>query len=127
MVISGRAKKPVYLWIQDGEVAIRDANGIWGLDNWETLEAIQTELGDKRIRVASIGPAGENEVRYACIQNDLEHYNGRTGMGAVMGSKHLKAIAVRGTRKLDMAEPEKVKEIARWHNDRIKTHPRTWD
>ena len=73
--------------------------------------------------MVSIGPAGERLVRYACVQNDLEHYNGRTGMGAVMGSKNLKAIAVRGTQKLQMADPEKVKEIGRWHNERIKTHP----
>jgi aldehyde:ferredoxin oxidoreductase len=93
------------------------------LDNWETLEAIRQETGEKRVRVASIGPAGEKRVRYACVQNDLEHYNGRTGMGAVMGSKNLKAIAVRGAHKMQTADPEKVKEIARWHNQRIKTHP----
>jgi aldehyde:ferredoxin oxidoreductase len=123
LVIRGRAEKPVYLWIHDGEVEIRDAAAVWGLDNWETLEAIRQETGEKRVRVASIGPAGEKRVRYACVQNDLEHYNGRTGMGAVMGSKNLKAIAVRGAHKMQTADPEKVKEIARWHNQRIKTHP----
>jgi aldehyde:ferredoxin oxidoreductase len=123
IVIRGRASKPVYLWIHDGEIEIRDAAGIWGQDNWETLERLRDELGDKRIRVASIGPAGEKMVAFACVQNDLEHFNGRTGMGAVMGSKNLKAIAVRGKKKMVMADPDKVKEIGRWHNERIKTHP----
>ncbi len=123
LIVHGRAAKPVYLWIKDGAVEIRDAEGLWGLDNWQTLERLEAELEDTRIRVVSIGPAGERQVRYACVQNDLEHYNGRTGMGAVMGSKNLKAVAVRGTQKLQMADPEKVKEIARWHNERIKTHP----
>ena len=123
VVIRGRAAKPVYLWIHDGNVEIRDAAGVWGLDNFQTLERLKEELQDKRIRVASIGPAGERLVLYACVQNDMEHYNGRTGMGAVMGSKNLKAIAVRGTSRLKMADLENVKQIARWHNDRIKTHP----
>ena len=123
LIVHGRAAKPVYLWIKDGAVEIRDAAGLWGLDNWQTLERLEAELEDTRIRVVSIGPAGERLVRYACLQNDLEHYNGRTGMGAVMGSKNLKAVAVRGTQKLQMADPDKVKEIARWHNERIKTHP----
>jgi aldehyde:ferredoxin oxidoreductase len=123
LIVHGRAAKPVYLWIKDGAVEIKDASGLWGLDNWQTLERLEAELEDTRIRVVSIGPAGERRVRYACLQNDLEHYNGRTGMGAVMGSKNLKAVAVRGTQKLQPADPEKLKEIARWHNERIKTHP----
>ena len=123
VIIKGRASKPVYLWIHDGDVEIRDAGNVWGKDNWETLETIRSEVGDKRVRVASIGPAGENLVPFATVQNDMEHFNGRTGMGAVMGSKNLKAIAVRGTKKLKFADPDKVKEITRWHNERIKTHP----
>jgi len=123
IVIRGRSPKPVYLWIRDGEVGIRDAGFLWGRDNWETLQQICEAHDDKKIRVASIGPAGERLIPFANVQNDLEHFNGRTGMGAVMGSKKLKAIAVRGTRKPEMADPEKVKEVARWHNARIKTHP----
>ena len=123
MVIRGRAAKPVYVYIQNGRVEIRDAAKVWGLDNWETLVRIQEEVGDKRVRVASIGPAGERLIRFANVGNDMEHFNGRTGMGAVMGSKNLKAVAVRGTSKINMAEPEKVKDVARWHNARIKTHP----
>lgn len=123
IVVRGKAPAPAYLWIRDGKVEIRDASHLWGLDNWETLEAIRREVKDPRVRVASIGPAGERLVPFACVQNDLEHFNGRTGMGAVMGSKNLKAVAVRGTRKLSLSDPERVKDIARWHNARIKVHP----
>jgi aldehyde:ferredoxin oxidoreductase len=122
MVITGRAPKPVYLWITNDAVEIRDAGHLWGQDNWVTLEQIRQELGDRRIRVASIGPAGERLIPFACVQNELEHFNGRTGMGAVMGSKNLKAIAARGKGKIEPADPDTVKEIARWHNARIKTH-----
>jgi aldehyde:ferredoxin oxidoreductase len=123
IVIQGRAAAPTYLFIKDGEVQFRDAKEVWGLDNFETLLRIQAEVGDKRVRVASIGPAGERLIRFANVSNDVEHFNGRTGMGAVLGSKNLKAVAVRGTQRMASAEPEKVKEIARWHNARIKTHP----
>ena len=123
IVIQGRAATPTYLFIKDGEVQFRDAKEVWGLDNFETLLRIQAEVGDKRVRVASIGPAGERLIRFANVSNDVEHFNGRTGMGAVLGSKNLKAVAVRGTQRMESAEPEKVKEIARWHNARIKTHP----
>jgi len=123
IVITGAADAPVYLWINDGEVEIKDGSGLWGLDNWETLEKLRAETGEPKVRVVSIGPAGEKLVPFACLQNDLEHFNGRTGMGAVMGSKNLKAIAVRGTGKMEMADPEKVKELAKWHRERIKTHP----
>ncbi len=123
IVIKGQAQTPVYLWINNGTIEIRDASNLWGKNNFETLELLQNELEDKRVRVASIGPAGENQVPFACVQNDMEHYNGRTGMGAVMGSKNLKAIAVRGKQKMAMADPEKIKEIAVWHKKRIKTHP----
>jgi aldehyde:ferredoxin oxidoreductase len=123
IVITGRAAKPVYLFIKDGEIQFRDAKNVWGLDNFEALLRIQQEVEDKRVRVASIGPAGERLVRFANVSNDVEHFNGRTGMGAVMGSKNLKAVAVRGSRRMESAEPDKVKEIARWHNARIKTHP----
>ncbi len=123
IVIQGRAAKPTYLFIRDGEVRFRDAKDVWGLDNFETLLRIQEEVGDKRVRVASIGPAGERLIRFANVSNDVEHFNGRTGMGAVLGSKNLKAVAVRGTKRMESAEPEKVKEIAHWHNARIKTDP----
>ena len=123
VVCYGRAASPVYLWLHDTEVAIRDAAHIWGKNNWETLAALRAELGDQRIRVASIGPAGERLIPFACVQNDMEHYNGRGGMGAVMGSKNLKAVVARGKQKPEMADPDKVTEIRQWHNARIKVHP----
>lgn len=123
IVISGRAEYPVYIYLHDEMVEIRKADSIWGRNNWETLERLKSELGDKRIRVASIGPAGERQIPFACIQNDLEHFNGRAGLGAVMGSKNLKAVVARGRKRIELADPEKVKEIRNWHNDRIKVHP----
>ena len=123
IVVRGRAPKPVYLYLTDGKVEIRDAGALWGKDNWMTLEGIREDTGEKMVRVASIGPAGERMIPYACVQNDMEHYNGRTGMGAVMGSKQLKAVAARGRQKPPMADPGKIKALRTWHNDRIKVHP----
>jgi aldehyde:ferredoxin oxidoreductase len=120
IVIFGKAPKPVYLYIKDGQVEFRDAAKLWGLNNWETLKGIEEEVGDKRVRVASIGPAGENLVRFACVANDVEHFNGRTGMGAVMGSKNLKAVAVRGTKTLDAANSEKLKAVVDWQRTFVK-------
>jgi aldehyde:ferredoxin oxidoreductase len=100
ILVSGRATEPVYLWIQDGECQLRPAHHLWGRHPAEVQADIRAELGDDKIRVLQIGIAGENQVRYACITNDLRHFNGRTGMGAVMGSKNLKAIAVRGHQRV---------------------------
>jgi len=112
ILIEGRAEKPVYLWINDGNVELRDATNLWGKTTWETQEVIQEELEDRRIQAVCIGPAGENLVRYACIINNLARAAGRTGMGAVLGSKRLKAIAVRGSRNIDVVEPELFMEAA---------------
>ena len=125
IIVSGMAEKPVYLWIHDKEVEIRDASPLWGLDNKETREKILEELGDSKIRIASIGPAGERQVRFANVINELRHSNGRSGLGAVMGSKRLKAVAVRGKNTMSLADPDKVKEISRWLNERIKSDPTT--
>lgn len=113
VVIKGKSEEPVYLWIHDGEVEIKDASHIWGKTTGEAQDTIRTELGDERIIVAGIGQAGENLVRYACVLNNLKHAWGRLGAGAVMGSKNLKAIAVRGHRKLEMKDRETVLSIAR--------------
>ncbi|MCK5552981.1 MAG: aldehyde ferredoxin oxidoreductase, partial [Deltaproteobacteria bacterium] len=91
IIIKGKARKPVYLWVHDGEAEIRDAGHLWGKPAKEAQEGIREELGDKRIRIALIGPSGEKLVKVACIINELKHANGRTGLGAVMGSKNLKA------------------------------------
>jgi aldehyde:ferredoxin oxidoreductase len=106
IVIKGRASEPVYLWIDDDEVEIRGAGQIWGKTTWEADEILKEEHGDD-IQVACIGPAGEHLVRYSCIINNMGRAAGRTGMGAVMGSKHLKAIAVRGTKSVDIANYDK--------------------
>lgn len=110
LVIKGKADGPVYLWIHDNEIEIRDASHIWGEDVVETQEIIRDELGDPEIKVLCIGIAGENLVRFANVMTGVKNAAGRTGMGAVMGSKNLKAIAVRGTQDLEIRFPEKAME-----------------
>ncbi|MCD6507400.1 aldehyde ferredoxin oxidoreductase family protein [Candidatus Poribacteria bacterium] len=114
IIIRGRSDRPVYLWIKDGKAEIRDASHLWGKLTGEVSDILKEELGDNRVRIAQIGPGGEKLVRYAGIVNELHHFNGRTGMGAVMGSKNLRAIAVRGTQEVPMYDPEKAREIVRW-------------
>lgn len=114
VVIKGRAEAPVYLWIHDGEAEIRDAGHLWGRPTAEVQRAIRDELGNEGVRVAQIGPGGERLVRFACVTNDLKDYAGRGGMGAVMGSKNLKAVAVRGHKAPEAANPDRIHELARW-------------
>jgi len=111
LIIEGAAENPVYLWVKGGNVQIRDAGALWGLETAAAQRAIQSELNDSRIRIAIIGPAGENLVRYSCILHDITHVAGRTGAGAVMGSKNLKAIAVKGDHPPRIASPQKLKAI----------------
>jgi aldehyde:ferredoxin oxidoreductase len=108
VVITGQAPRPVYLNIRDGHAELRDASALWGLDTWQTEAAIRREHGDlsERTRVVAIGPAGENLVRGACLMVDRARAAGRGGAGAVLGSKRLKAVAVRGTGALQPADPE---------------------
>jgi len=113
LIFEGASEDPVYLWVKDGEPELRDAGHLWGKYTKETQETIRKELNDNRVRVTSIGPGGENLVPYACILNDLTNAAGRTGLGAVMGSKNLKAIAVRGSGQVEVADPEKTKELTR--------------
>jgi len=105
-VISGKASAPVYLWLTDGKVEIRDAEELWGKDAYETDSLIKKEIGLPGVHVAAIGPAGENLVRFACVTSDLYRQAGRGGVGAVMGSKNLKAIAVKGKDSIKIADPE---------------------
>jgi len=112
IVIKGKAKKPTYIWIDDGEVEFRSAEKIWGKDVYETYEIIMEELKDKSIKIAAIGPAGENLVKYASIICGVGKA-GRSGMGAVMGSKNLKAIAVRGTKRIPLAKEDELKDFAK--------------
>jgi aldehyde:ferredoxin oxidoreductase len=105
LLIEGRAAHPVYLFIYDDLVQIRDGRGWWGKTVSETEDGIRDELGIPGLRIAGIGPAGERLVRFACIINDKHRAAGRSGVGAVMGSKNLKAIAVRGTQGVGIADP----------------------
>jgi len=114
IVIKGRADSPVYLWLHDGQAELRDASHLWGKITGEVQAIIRQELGDERIEVLQIGPAGERKVRFANVINMCNRANGRTGMGAVMGAKNLKAIAVRGRQRPELADPDAVKALARW-------------
>lgn len=114
VIVEGAAEKPVYVYIRDGQAQIRPAEHLWGLPTAEVQDAIRRELGDHGVRVAQIGPAGERRVRLANIANDLTHFYGRTGLGAVMGAKRLRAIAVRGTNPVPLAHPDGVRTLARW-------------
>lgn len=123
VVIRGRATEPVYLWIDDHRVEIRSAKHLWGKTTGEVQRLIRQELGATNIRVAQIGPAGENLVRFANITNELAHFNGRNGLGAVMGSKNLRAIAVRGTGKVEVADSATIAETTRWVAANMQDHP----
>jgi len=114
--VSGAADKPVYIWIKDGKAEIRDASKLWGKDCTETVNALTEEIGDKMIRAALIGPSGEKLSLISCVMNDHHRAAGRGGLGAVMGSKKLKAVVVRGKQEVPVADPEKLKEV----NDSIR-------
>lgn len=123
IVIKGSSSIPVYLYIKDGKIEIKDATHLWGKETGETQRIIKEELADDKIRIAQIGPAGENLVRFANIVNEIKHFNGRNGLGAVMGSKKLKAIAIRGTKPLKIYNQKKVKEIAKQISQRVMNNP----
>ena len=123
LVVTGRAARPSYLLVTPDGVEIRGVACAWGLITGEAEEAIRADVGDPAVRVALIGPAGERLVRYAGIASDLTHFNGRNGLGAVMGSKNLKAIAVRGKRGLAVHDAVRVKEIARAAARLCRQHP----
>ena len=111
VIIKGKSPKPVYLWMHHGEAELRDAGHLWGMTTGDAEDKLKEELEDKRIEVLQIGPAGENLVRFAALISMSNRANGRTGMGAVMGSKNLKAVVVRGKQKPTIANPEKFKEL----------------
>jgi aldehyde:ferredoxin oxidoreductase len=121
IVIEGKAHQPVYIWIQDDLVEIREASHLWGKNTWETLDIIRKDLRDPSLHVLSIGPAGENIVRGACIIQDKARAFGRCGTGAVMGSKNLKAIVAKGTRAVKVAERESFMEVVRKVREMFKT------
>ncbi|HML03384.1 MAG TPA: aldehyde ferredoxin oxidoreductase family protein [Candidatus Bathyarchaeia archaeon] len=120
IILTGKAEKPVYLWIDDDAAHVLDAKHLWGKSPAETEDALQKELGDLYVRVSSIGPAGENLVRVACILNEKTRAAGRCGLGAVMGSKKLKAIAIRGTNDVQVAKLEDLKTFIKVIHERMK-------
>jgi aldehyde:ferredoxin oxidoreductase len=123
IVMTGNSTGPCYLFIADDHVEIRDASHLWGRDIWQTTSAIRRELNDNAIQVAAIGPAGENLVKYATVACNNSRMCGRTGMGCLFGAKHLKAVAVRGRRRLTLADPPGFLELCRELDQRILIHP----
>ncbi|MBW8011562.1 MAG: aldehyde ferredoxin oxidoreductase family protein [Chloroflexi bacterium] len=117
IVIHGQASEPVYLWINNGEAELRPANHLWGKNTGEVDDILKEELEDKNIQVLQTGVAGENGVRFAALMNMANRANGRTGMGAVMGSKNLKAVAVRGKMRPTIADKKGLNKLARWGAD----------
>jgi aldehyde:ferredoxin oxidoreductase len=120
IILIGKAEKPTYLWIDDDSVQLLDASQIWGKSPGETEDAIKNEIGDYYVRVSSIGLAGEKLSKIANIINEKTRAAGRTGLGAVMGSKNLKAIAVRGTRDIGVAKPAEFMEMVKEFHERMK-------
>ncbi len=119
IVIEGKSEKPVYLCIEDDKVEIRDAGHVWGKVVSETSEIISKEVAEKS-RILTIGPAGEKLSKMASIMNENDRAAGRSGVGAVMGSKNLKAIAVRGTKSVELADAESLKQIVKECNAKIR-------
>lgn len=118
--INGSAKQPVYVYIDNGSAQIKDAAHLWGKDTYETQTILKNELGDKALSVACIGSAGERMATYACIMNDKGRAAGRCGLGALMGSKNLKAVAVSGRSRPDLADADKIKALSREAQTAIK-------
>jgi aldehyde:ferredoxin oxidoreductase len=121
--VSGVSGKPVYLFIKDGRAELRDARALWGKDCYDVQEALVQETGERGIRAAVIGPGGEKLSLMACVMNDKHRAAGRGGSGAVMGSKNLKAVAVRGSGKISVADQEKVRAANRKITDWLKSGP----
>jgi len=123
VILRGRSEKPVYLWIHDGRAAIKDASDIARLGAREVEDAIRDELGSSRIRVAQAGLAGMNQVRYANITNNLGHFNGREGFGALMGAKNVRAVAALGGGKIRLFDPDFLRQAAREYARTFRDNP----
>jgi aldehyde:ferredoxin oxidoreductase len=126
IIVEGSSESPVYLWIEEGKAEIRDARHLWGLETGPTHAALRSEIGDARVRTAVIGPGGERLIPFACILNDVSHAAGRTGLGAVMGAKKLKAIAARGKKAPEMADENGVKNLAALMAQTFKERTELW-
>ncbi len=123
IIITGKADRPTYLLIADDHVEIKDASHLWGSDIWRTTSAIRQELTDNAFQIAAIGPAGENLVKFATVACNNSRMCGRTGMGCLFGSKNLKAIAVRGTKPVSVADTLTYLDLCREVDRRILAHP----
>ncbi|MBI2162752.1 MAG: hypothetical protein HYU32_01215 [candidate division NC10 bacterium] len=119
VIVTGQSPRPAYLWIADGKAELRDASHLWGKLSGEVQDILTGET-DKRARVLQCGPAGERGVRLANIVNELKHFHGRSGLGAVMGSKRLRAIAVRGHGKLEAKDPQGLQAVLKWFREQYK-------
>lgn len=123
VIVQGRAEHPVYLWIKDDVIELRDARELWGQHVWDTTQAIWQELGDPDVQVAAIGQGAENGVRFAGVFVNPHRAAARTGMGTVMASKNLKAVAVRGTGLIPVADMGRFGEIVEQLDEAIYNHP----
>jgi aldehyde:ferredoxin oxidoreductase len=123
--LTGKAKRPVYLWIHNGEVEIRKADHVWGFDTYATQDALQEELPEKNVRLAVIGQGGEALLPYALILCDHGRVAGRTGLGAVMGAKNVKAVAVKGTQPVELINWEAFQPVRSRANRALKEHNQT--
>ncbi len=113
LVVQGKAENPVYICVNNDEVQIRDARNLWGMDAYQTVDRVREEMKDPRTGVATIGPAGEKLVKIACVVVDKHSFAGRCGLGAVMGSKNLKAVAVKGSKEVPVANLAELKQLNR--------------
>lgn len=120
IVIHGKAARPVYLWVHDSEAELRDAASLWGRVTADVEDAVRGAVSDDRIQVLQCGPAAEKGVRFGALINNANRANGRTGMGTVMASKNLKAVAVRGHRRPDLADSETMRTLAKWGAEHLR-------
>ena len=125
IIVEGKAEKPVYISIMEDDVKIKDASHLWGLNTHETTDKLLEEFGDEKAKVACIGPAGENLVKFACVINDKHRAAGRTGVGAVMGSKNLKAIVVRGKKSVKVADKDMFLSTVKTKIEKLRKDPIT--
>lgn len=121
VILKGRAQSPVYLWINNGKAELKDASKLWGKVTGEAEALIKTELDDPKVQILQVGPAGEKGVHFASLIHMCNRAAGRTGMGAVMGSKNLKAVVVRGNQKPEIANKEVFKNLVRWGTNAYST------
>ncbi|MDQ1279419.1 MAG: aldehyde:ferredoxin oxidoreductase [Thermoproteota archaeon] len=123
IVVEGASEKPVYLWVHDGGLEIRDAGSLWGLDTGSTIDKIRQEQNSLTARAAMIGPGGENLVRISCVMDGEKDAYGRTGLGAVMGSKRLKAVATSSSRASEIADPDRLRGYAQEFAKNLQEFP----